>query len=173
MTLPKRSGARLPVVSANAPSRSLVGAVLAALSGFAVLAPVPGHASDMKSIGIDAAVLYDAPTLRGRRVAIAPRGMPVDPVVAESDWVRVRDYTGQFFWVEKKALSDKRMLIVNTPAGTVATVRADAAEAAPVVFQAYPGVLLEMLEPARAGWVRVRHRDGQSGYVAVSEVWGE
>lgn len=158
------------VVSAKALTRSPAAAVLAVL---AALATGPARASEMKSIGPDPAVLYDAPTLRGTRVAIAPRGMPVDPVVAASDWVRVRDYSGQLSWVEKKALSDKRMLIVNTPAGTVATVRADAGDAASIVFQAYPGILLEMLEPARAGWVRVKHRDGQSGYVAVSEVWGE
>jgi SH3-like domain-containing protein len=99
--------------------------------------------------------------------------MPVDAVVSEPDWVRVRDSSGEFSWVEKKALSEKRMVVVNTPAGSLATVRADADEAAPIVFQAYPGVLLEWLDAAKPGWTHVRHRDGQSGYVQVTEVWGE
>ena len=34
------------------------------------------------------------------------------------------------------------------------------------------GVLLEMSEQPSSGWVKVRHKDGQSGYVKTSEVWG-
>ncbi len=135
--------------------------------------PQAARAADFKSVGPDPAILYDAPTLRGKRIAIAPRGMPVDPVLAESDWVRARDATGEFFWIERKALSDKRMLLVNTPSNAVASVRAAADDAAPLVFQARAGVLLEMLEPVKAGWLRVKHRDGQTGYVKATEVWGE
>jgi flagellar basal body rod protein FlgF len=32
--------------------------------------------------------------------------------------------------------------------------------------------LLELLEVTSGGWLRVRHRDGQSGYVRVAQVWG-
>jgi SH3-like domain-containing protein len=54
-----------------------------------------------------------------------------------------------------------------------ATVRSAAQDGAEVVFQAERGVVLELAEPAPApGWVRVRHRDGSSGYVRAAEVWG-
>ncbi len=151
--------------------RVLMAAVLAAIP-----LALPLHAlaaADFKSVGADPAILYDAPTLRGKKVAIAPPGMPVDPVVAESDWVRVRDATGEFFWMEKKALIDKRMLVVNTSTHAVASIRAAATDTAPLVFQAKVGVLLEMLAPVSAGWVQVKHRDGQTGYVKATEVWGE
>jgi len=51
-------------------------------------------------------------------------------------------------------------------------VRAAADDAAAPVFTADKGVLLEMTEAAGAGWIKVRHRDGVSGYVRSSEIWG-
>jgi hypothetical protein len=33
-------------------------------------------------------------------------------------------------------------------------------------------VLLELVDPEAGPWVRVRHRDGISGYVKASDVWG-
>jgi uncharacterized protein YgiM (DUF1202 family) len=31
---------------------------------------------------------------------------------------------------------------------------------------------LEWLETSVNGWVKVRHRDGQTGYVKITQVWG-
>jgi SH3-like domain-containing protein len=33
-------------------------------------------------------------------------------------------------------------------------------------------VLLELVDPEAGNWVRVRHRDGTSGYVKASDIWG-
>ena len=33
-------------------------------------------------------------------------------------------------------------------------------------------VVLELVEPGPAGWARVRHRDGQQGFVKATQVWG-
>jgi hypothetical protein len=41
-----------------------------------------------------------------------------------------------------------------------------------VVFQAEQGVALEVMEHGSSGWLKVRHRDGQSGFVKISQVWG-
>jgi hypothetical protein len=47
------------------------------------------------------------------------------------------------------------------------------------VFRAEQNVLLELAEPAASpsstatpGWVKVRHRDGQTGFVRISQVFG-
>jgi len=40
------------------------------------------------------------------------------------------------------------------------------------VFRAQRGVALEVTAPPGAGWITVRHSDGQTGYVRVSQVWG-
>ena len=47
------------------------------------------------------------------------------------------------------------------------------------MFRAEQNVLLELAEPATSpattahpGWVKVRHRDGQSGFVRVAQIFG-
>jgi SH3-like domain-containing protein len=81
----------------------------------------------------------------------------------------VRDANGELTWIESKQLSDKRTLLVRTP---LAQVREAADDNAPVVFEAQQNVLLELQEVASGGWLRVRHRDGQAGFVRVAQVWG-
>ncbi len=128
-------------------------------------------AAEYQSVGNDPAVLYDAPTLRGTRTAVAPRGMPVEIIVAQGDWARVRDSQGGFAWVEKNALVAKRTVVATDP-GPI-DVHASPDDAAPVVFRVQHGVLLDIVAPATGGWVNVRHRDGQAGFVRVGSVWGE
>lgn len=140
--------------------------VLAALSFGAGAA----HAVDFKSIGAAPAVFYDAPSERGRRVFVAPRGMPVEVVLTYNDWSKVRDAGGDLSWVETKALSNTRNVVVSI---VKAQIHAAADEASQLVFTADKGVLLELVEPARSDWVKVKHRDGQGGYVKASEVWGD
>jgi hypothetical protein len=53
-----------------------------------------------------------------------------------------------------------------------AHVRATGDGKAALVFEAERDVVLELLEAAPAGWVKVRHRDGQSGFLKTQQVWG-
>lgn len=127
-------------------------------------------ALEFRSVGLAPAIMYDVPSVKGRKVFIAPRGMPVEIVLTYGDWVKVRDPGGDLSWLEAKALVQKRHVIVAAP---LARVRTASEDTAPIAFTADKGVLLELLDPAVAGWVRVRHRDGLSGFVKASEVWGE
>jgi SH3-like domain-containing protein len=128
------------------------------------------HAIDFKSVGAAPAVLYDAPSAKGIKQFVAPRGMPVEVVLTYGEWTKVRDAAGDLSWIETKALSSKRNLLVTA---VNAKVRASADDAAAIVFAVDKGVLLEWLEPGAAGWLKVRHRDGQSGHIRATEVWGE
>ena len=149
--------------------RTGVAAGLAIAIGLACVAPA--LAAEYKSIGNEPAIFYDAPTLRGARTFVAPRGMPVEVIIAQGDWARIRDASGGLAWVEKKMLVDRRTVVVNASAG--ATAHASADEASPAVFHAHTGVVLDWLAPPSGGWVSVRHRDGETGFVTVGEVWGE
>lgn len=146
--------------------------VLLIAFSFLALCAVTGaaHALEYKSVGADPAVLYDAPSAKGRKVFVAPRGMPVEVVLTYGDWTKVRDAAGDLSWVESKMLTPKRNVVVNANS---ARVRATAEDGAAVVFTADKGVLLEIADPVAAGWVKVRHRDGQGGFVKANEVWGE
>jgi len=141
---------------------------LAAALLAAFLAPAAAGA-EFRSIGERAAVLFDAPSVKADRLFVASRGHPFEVLVKLDQWTKVRDAGGEVAWVENRALGDRRNALVNVP---VADVRAAPDAKSPLVFEAYRQVLLEVLEPAAEGWVRVRHRDGQQGYARVAHLWG-
>ncbi|WP_426195496.1 SH3 domain-containing protein [Massilia sp. DWR3-1-1] len=141
-------------------------AVLIAL----LLALPVAAAVDFKSIGAAPAILYDAPSTRGGKLYVAPRGMPVEVVLSYGAWVKLRDMNGDMAWAEASALSPRRTLVVRS---ANAKVRAGAEDNAAVVMTADRGVLLELVEPAPASiWLKVRHKDGMTGFVKATDVWG-
>lgn len=113
--------------------------------------------------------MYDAPSSRGKPLFIVNSGTPVEAIVTMEGWVKVRDMQGSLAWIEKKNLSDRRTVLVRAERGQV---RAQADEKSALVFEAERDVVLEVLEPAAHGWIRVKHRDGQSGYIKVQHVLG-
>ena len=135
----------------------------------AAAAPHLAAAAEFRAIGDKPAVLYDAPSLRADRLFIASRYYPFEVLVKLDQWTKVRDSNGEVAWVENRALGARQTVLVTVP---LADVRAAATPQSPLVFEAYKQVLLEVLEPPVEGWVRVRHRDGQSGYIRTSHVWG-
>jgi SH3-like domain-containing protein len=142
--------------------RLLLGAVF-------MLAAIPAAgALEFRSVG-ETTVLYDAPSTKARKLYVVSRGYPVEVVVVVEGWVKVRDASGELTWIESRYLSDKRTVMIKVP---LAQIRQSADESAPVVFQAQENVVLELVEEARGGWIKVRHRDGQSGFVKLAEVWG-
>jgi len=129
----------------------------------------PAGAAEFRSVGAAAAVLYDAPSHSARKLFIAPRGMPVEVLTTVGGWVKVRDAQGDAVWIERAHLSATRTVVARTGG---AAVRALPQEGADLVLQAERGVLLELVEPPARGWARVRHQDGNVGYVRAAEVWG-
>jgi SH3-like domain-containing protein len=146
---------------------SMHGKAIAAV--FIAFVSAPACALEYRSIGGNAAVLYDAPSAKSKKLYIVNQGYPLEVVVVVEGWVKVRDGNGEFTWVESKALSDKRTVMVKVP---LAVVRQAADEASAVVFQAQQNVILDLESVASAGWLRVKHRDGQSGFIKVADVWG-
>ena len=141
--------------------------VRAALILLAVASPVV--AGEFRSVAENGTPMYDAPSVRAKKLFVASRYYPVEVVINIDTWVKVRDLAGDLTWVEKKALSDRRTVVVTVP---FADVRQAASEQAALVFQAKNGVALDVAEPQAGGWVKVRHADGQVGYLKISQVWG-
>jgi SH3-like domain-containing protein len=127
------------------------------------------HAADFRAIADPAAVLYDAPSAKAKKRFILGRGYPVEVVVVVEGWTKVRDAGGELAWVENKSLTDRRSVMVKA---ALADVRSAAEDKAPLVFQAEQNVVLDLNELTGTGWARVTHRDGQSGYIKVTTVWG-
>ena len=84
-------------------------------------------------------------------------------------WAKVRDSSGSLAWVEKKVLSQHRYVIVTVP---LADIYQSADTNSTLVFQAEENIVMEWLDSDVKGWVKVRHSDGQTGYVKINQVWG-
>lgn len=127
-------------------------------------------AVDFVSVSEKSAILYDAPSLKAKKKFVVNRYMPFEQVVSLDNWVKVRDSKGELSWVEKRVLSNKRYVFALSP---LLDVHAEADADAKRLFQVRQQVALEYLEPTGTGWVKVRHPDGEVGYVRSTEVWGD
>lgn len=135
----------------------------------AVLLPAPSWALEFRSIATDRTVMFDAPSLHGKKLYLASRFYPVEVIVDLESFAKVRDVAGDLAWVEKKNLAARRTALVNVP---LADVRKTPDANAALVFQAERSVVLEVIENTANGWIKVRHADGAVGYVRISQVWG-
>jgi SH3-like domain-containing protein len=144
-------------------SRALEAALLVA-----ALCSAPVYALEFRSVADPAAVLYDGPSAKASRLYVVSRGYPLEVIVAVQGWVKVRDATGAFAWIESKQLTDKRTVMVKVP---LAQIRERPEDAAPLAFQAQQDVVLDLVE-VNGAWAQVRHRDGASGYVKAQQLWG-
>lgn len=154
---------------------------LPAACAIAVLALAAGPsriaaAAEFRATADPASVLYDAPSAKSKPLFVLGRDTPLEVIVPLEGWVKVRDAAGTIGWIDRKALTDRRSVVVRTP---VADVLAGPDPASALVFRAEQGVLLELAEPAATaattaapGWVRVKHRDGQAGFVRIAQIFG-
>ena len=126
-------------------------------------------AADFRSVADNAAVLYDAPSAKAKKLYVIGRDYPVEVVVVVEGWTKIRDAGGDLTWIESKSLSERRTVMVKVK---LAEIRQAAADNAPIAFQVEQNVLLDLLELTGNGWARITHRDGQSGYIKLNQVWG-
>lgn len=133
-----------------------------------LLMPWPALALDFLSVA-EPAVLYDAPSSKAKPRYVVARDTPLEMVVTVGAWVKVRDVDGDLAWIEKASLAPKRTVIVRAER---AQVRSAALETAALTFDAERGVVLELVEAGPLGWAQVKHRDGQTGFIKATQVWG-
>ncbi|MBM3357889.1 MAG: hypothetical protein FJY54_09205 [Betaproteobacteria bacterium] len=142
--------------------------LLAMAAGLALVS-APAGAAGFRSVAENAAVLYDAPSAKAKKLYVVSRGYPLEVIVVVEGWSKVRDASGELSWIESKQLSDRRTVMIKAP---LAQIREGVDDAAAVVFQARQNVVLELLEVVSGSWLRVRHPDGQTGFIRVAQVWG-
>jgi SH3-like domain-containing protein len=128
----------------------------------------PAFALDYRSV-TEAAPVFDAPSAKSKPLFVVLAGTPVELVVSLDGWSKVRDSKGDLTWIEKKHLSEKRTVMVRFDR---AQVRVAADDKAALAFEAERDVVLELLEAVPGGWVKVKHRDGQAGFLKAPQVWG-
>ena len=127
------------------------------------------QALDYRSVNAERAFLYDAPSLQAKRLFVVSKFYPVEVIVNLDQWAKVRDSSGSLAWIEKKYLGEARMVVVTA---SRADIRQSTDGNEQLVFQAERDVALELIESVATGWLKVRHRGGQTGFVLASQVWG-
>lgn len=128
-------------------------------------------AADWRSVGEPtAAVLYDAPSQQATPLFVVSTLYPLEVIVQLDHWAKVRDHTGTTSWVEKRALDERRTVLITAPSAQ-AYLRPE--EAAPIAFVAAQNVVLELIAAEPPGWLHVRHADGSGGYLRPTLAWGD
>lgn len=127
------------------------------------------QALEYRSIAAPKAILFDAPSAEATKIYILNQGYPVEVIVNLGAWIKVRDQLGSLSWVEGKNLNSKRTVLVTTKTD----IKSAEDSASALVATVEKDVVLEMLSPTiKNGWVKVKHRDGITGYIQSSAVWG-
>ena len=128
------------------------------------------QALEYRSVAVAKAVMVDAPSVNANKLYIVGFGYPVEVIVNLGDWLKVRDSQGGLNWVEAKALAAKRTVLVTV---NHAEIRQSADEISSLLGNVDKDVVLDLLEPnTKSGWLKVRHRDGVTGYIFNTNVWG-
>ncbi|MDQ7989435.1 MAG: SH3 domain-containing protein [Candidatus Dactylopiibacterium sp.] len=137
-----------------------------ALAG--ALTALPARALEYRSLA-DNAIVYDACSAKAKPLFILMKGTPVEVIVSVEKWVKIREQSGGLGCLESGRLGNTAHVIVTAPS---ASVHQAGDEKSPPVFSVARQVVLEVVEKPTGGWVRVRHRDGQTGYIPIKSVWG-
>lgn len=148
--------------------KRVIGVVLSLM--LALLGINEAHALDYVSVADSSAILYDANSIKSKKLFVVSRYTPLELVVNLKDWIKVRDSSGSLAWIERRSVSDKHYVVVTVP---FATVRQAPDITAPVLYQVSKKVALESLGVNGGGWIKARHLDGTMGFVRSIEVWGE
>ena len=141
--------------------------ILACLAGLFFSAFV--QCAEYRSVAVTKAIGYDAPSSEATKVLIYSKDYPLEVIVTLGDWLKLRDQQGGLVWLENKNLSQKRFVFVLERtdinlADTVSTA---------LVAMVEKGVSLELVSAnLKNGMVKVKHRDGLSGYVQAGKLWG-
>lgn len=126
-------------------------------------------ALDFRSVASTKAILYDAPSVEASKLYILGQGYPVEVIVNLGEWIKVRDALGGLSWIEGKQLSNKRMVLVIAKTDIKSTEDASSG----LIASVEKDVVLELLpSETKTGWIKVKHRDGATGYVPNSALWG-
>lgn len=143
--------------------------ILLSLTLLSLVFSYSAQALEYRSIAAPKAILFDAPSAEATKIYILNQGYPVEVIVNLGAWIKVRDQLGSLSWVEGKNLNSKRTVLVTTKTD----IKSAEDSASALVATVEKDVVLEMLSPTiKNGWVKVKHRDGITGYIQSSAVWG-
>ncbi|MDG4474609.1 SH3 domain-containing protein [Thiovibrio frasassiensis] len=95
------------------------------------------------------------------------KGFPLQVTDQQGNWSKVVDYEGDTGWIASSLLAKEKTLIVKVE---TANLRVGAGIDYELVASAKHGVVFKPLE-TEGDWVKVKHADGTTGWVASRLLW--
>ncbi|MGE4559282.1 MAG: SH3 domain-containing protein [Desulfobulbus sp.] len=102
-------------------------------------------------------------------------GFPLEVIGKKGEWLKVQDFEGSTGWVHRKTTQPTPYVIVRANKGTEQqiNVRKEPTTDAEIVAKAHYGVVFRVLG-TKGSWINVEHtREGVSGWVLGSLLWGQ
>lgn len=128
------------------------------------------QALEFRSVAANKAVLYDAPSTEAKKLYLIGSGYPVEVIVNLGEWIKIRDHFGSLSWVQAKQLTNKRTALIISDKVELKQAE-DETSALLATFE--KDVVVEVVSTiAKNGWVKVKHRDGLTGFVRSTALWG-
>lgn len=93
---------------------------------------------------------------------------PVDTLRRSGNWYKIRDFEGDIGWIHRSLLNKTPAVIVKR---TLVNVRKGPGTNFSVLFRAEKGVSFRLLK-RKGKWLKVRHEDGEVGWIHRNLVWG-
>ena len=141
-----------------------------AFIALAALAFFPGvaTASELVRIKSKTANVRTGPGTKFKKVWTAPKNYPYRVLQRKGRWINVRDYQGYKDWVHVALTDQKPAVVVKVKS---ANVRKGPGKYRPIIFTADKGVPF-LVVGKRGGWLKVRHADGDEGWISRKVIWG-
>ncbi len=97
-----------------------------------------------------------------------PRHYPFSVIESSDGYLKVRDYKGQIGWIKVDQVGPEKAVVVETPS---VNIRKGPGKTHPILFKASQGVTFKVLAE-KEDWLKVRHENGDRGWVVKSSTWG-
>lgn len=98
-----------------------------------------------------------------------PRYYPLSVQERGNSYIKAIDYKGQTGWILANQIGTQRGVVVEVAS---VNIRKGPGATYPILFKAFQGVTFKVLAE-KEGWLKVRHENGEIGWVLKSLTWGQ
>lgn len=95
------------------------------------------------------------------------QGYPLEKMGQKGEWIQIRDPEGDEGWIHQTLVKEADIVVVKNK---IVNIRKGPGTKYPVVMQCEQGVVLRVLERKNV-WIKVRHADGETGWIHSNLVW--
>lgn len=125
-------------------------------------------AAEMVRVKVKTANVRSGPGTKYEKVWQVPKNYPYRVLKRQGRWLHVRDFEGFEDWIYGPLTDHKAAVVVNVKR---ANIRKGPGTNYPILFTTEQGVPFRVLAKRRK-WVKVRHSDGDEGWIFRRLLWG-